>query len=99
MSELFVMELPIDYTKLAPKERRLVREEYVRLQEGNCAHCGKLLIESAADDVMSKPIKTWLFPPNFFKWPVHLHHCHDTGMTIGAVHCRFNAVLWQYHGK
>ena len=40
-----------------------------------------------------------LFPPNFFKWPVHLHHSHDTGMTIGAVHARCNAVLWQYHGE
>ena len=36
---------------------------------------------------------------NFFKWPVHLHHCHDTGMTTGAVHCYCNAVLWQYPGK
>jgi hypothetical protein len=49
--------------------------------------------------VMSKKINVDLFPPNFFKWPVHLHHDHRTGMTIGAVHCRCNAVLWQYHGE
>jgi hypothetical protein len=30
---------------------------------------------------------------------VHLHHSHETGMTIGAVHARCNAVLWQYHGE
>lgn len=99
LNELLGMELPADYTKLTPQERRLVREEYVRQQGGKCAHCGQPLTEAAADDVMSKPIKERLFPPNFFKWPVHLHHCHDTGMTIGAVHCHCNAVLWQYHGK
>lgn len=40
-----------------------------------------------------------LFPPNFFKHPVHLHHDHQTGMTIGAVHNHCNAVLWQYYGE
>jgi hypothetical protein len=40
-----------------------------------------------------------LFPKNFLKWPVHLHHSHDTGMTIGAVHSYCNAVLWQYHNE
>ena len=93
------MKLPANYKNLTQQERRLVREEYVRRQGGKCAHCGQPLSESAADEVMSKHIKTRLFPPNFFKWPVHLHHCHDTGMTIGAVHCHCNAVLWQYHGK
>jgi hypothetical protein len=28
-----------------------------------------------------------------------LHHCHQTGLTIGAVHAKCNAVLWQYHGE
>lgn len=93
------MELPVDYTRLTPQERRFVRGEYVLRQEGKCSHCGQSLTEAAADNVMGKPINTRLFPPNFFKWPVHLHHCHNTGMTIGAVHCHCNAVLWQYYGE
>ena len=40
-----------------------------------------------------------LFPESFFKYPVHLHHSHDTGKTIGAVHAYCNAVLWEYYGQ
>ena len=94
-----VMRLPANYETLTPQERRMVREEYVRRQDGKCAHCGEPLSRSAAKRVMNMPINAKLFPLNFFKWPVHLHHCHGTGMTIGAVHCHCNAVLWQYYGK
>lgn len=93
------MKLPIDYTKLTQQERKLIREEYIKLQEGKCSHCGEPLDKAAARKIMKKQINTKLFPPNFFKYPAHLHHCHDTGMTIGAVHCHCNAVLWQHHGK
>jgi len=93
------MKLPTHYDELTQKERRIVREEYSRLQEFKCAHCGNPLDSQPSDEILSKPINRSLFPPNFFNWPVHLHHCHVTGMTIGAVHCRCNAVLWQYHGK
>jgi hypothetical protein len=91
--------LPVDYRTLAPHERRAVREEYMRIQGGMCAHCGGPLGKPARDDVRAKPILRRLFPRDFFKWPVHLHHCHETGMTIGAVHNHCNAVLWQYHGE
>jgi hypothetical protein len=40
-----------------------------------------------------------LFPRGFLSNPVHLHHCHTTGLTIGAVHSRCNAILWQHHGQ
>lgn len=33
------------------------------------------------------------------RYPVHLQHNHDTGMTEGAVHARCNAVMWQYLGR
>jgi len=93
------MKLPVDYDDLSWIERRLVREEYIKLQNGKCYHCGELLSESASREVMEKPINTRLFPDTFFRWPVHLHHSHETGMTIGAVHCHCNAVLWQYYGE
>lgn len=93
------MKLPVDYTRLNPGERRAVREAYVRLQGGKCHHCGQPLSGPASRAVMGRQINAALFPPSFFKWPVHLHHDHQTGLTIGAVHCHCNAVLWQYHGE
>lgn len=93
------MDLPINYDKASAATRKLVREEYVRLQNGFCYHCGATLKEKAPIRIMKKSVDRRRFPPNFFKWPVHLHHSHDTGMTIGAVHCYCNAVLWQYHNE
>jgi hypothetical protein len=93
------MQLPVNYDKISSAQRRLVREEYVRLQEGKCCHCGQPLDGKASKEMIGKRIDRTLFPPNFFKGPVHLHHAHDTGMTIGAVHAVCNAVLWQYHGE
>lgn len=93
------MKLPVNYDDLTPSQRRLVREEYIKIQDGKCSHCGKHLSQKASDEVMKRKINKSLFPPNFFKHPVHLHHDHDTGMTIGAIHCHCNAVLWQYYGE
>lgn len=93
------MDLPVDYTILSRAQRKKVREEYVRLQEGRCSHCGEALDGPASFEVMEKQINLKIFPKGFLNYPVHLHHCHDTGMTIGAVHCYCNAVLFQYYGK
>jgi len=93
------IDLPADYRELTSFQRRKVREQYASLQAGKCSYCNEPLDGKASDEVMSKEIKTRLFPEHFFKYPVHLHHDHDTGLTIGAVHCHCNAVLWQYHGE
>lgn len=91
--------LPVDYTTLTQIERKKVREEYTRIQEGMCYHCGEGLDRDPRSDIADMYIDERLFPSSFFRWPVHLHHSHKTGMTIGAVHNRCNAVLWQYHGE
>ena len=93
------MKLPIKYSQTHWSVRRDVRNEYVRLQRGLCYHCGSDLDGPPPREVMSKPITRKLFPPNFFKYPVHLHHDHNTDLTIGAVHARCNAVLWEYLGQ
>lgn len=84
------------YDSLNPRQRKALREEYVESQGQRCWYCKKLLTE--------EPNRRWkinwaLFPPNFLKHPVHLHHSHVTGMTIGVVHAYCNAVLWQYEGE
>jgi hypothetical protein len=66
-------------------------------------HCGRSLkgpstYDPSVNDKAPK-IDASLFPPTMFKYPVHLHHNHVTGMTIGAVHALCNAVLWQYLGE
>jgi hypothetical protein len=94
-----IMNLPVNYDELHYTERRAVREEYIDLQGGACCHCGEALSGKPAAKVANKRVNKKLFPKTFFKWPVHLHHNHDTGMTIGAVHNYCNAVLWQYHGE
>ena len=91
--------VPVNYNLLTQKERREIREEYVRLQKGLCAYCGKPLSGEPRKDIAEKPINKDLFPQNMFKYPVHLHHNHKTGMTIGAVHCYCNAVAWEYDGE
>ena len=92
------MELPVNYEKLDWEQRRNVREQYVNIQGGKCYYCQRPLdMPITKEQMKNRPIFKRLFPKNFFKYPVHLHHNHDTGMTIGAVHNYCNAVLWQYH--
>jgi hypothetical protein len=57
------------------------------------------LASRPSNDMLKLEINRKLFPEGFFRWPIHLHHDHTSGMTIGAVHNTCNAVLWQYHGE
>jgi len=93
------MKLPVNYDEIDWKERRLVREEYVKKQNGLCCYCNRPLDGEPAPKIAIKPIKPQLYPEGFFKHPVHLHHNYVTGMTIGAVHAHCNAVLWEYEGE
>ena len=90
---------PQEYHSLEWWERRDLRNRYVAAQGGRCMWCDEPLNKDPADGVMAAQIDWSLFPPNFQKWPVHLQHCHVTGMTEGAVHMRCNAYLWQYEGR
>lgn len=91
--------LPVDYRTLDWQSRKLVREQYVAEQDGRCSHCGGPLSDSPVGPDAAKSVNRKLFPKSFFKYPTHLHHCHKTGLTIGAVHNHCNAVLWQYYGE
>jgi len=93
------MILPKDYTKLSTQERRILREQYVEQQDGNCLYCGCELSSAPPKSITGKEIDWSLFPENFLRYPVHLQHDHVTGITEGAVHAYCNAVMWQYEGK
>jgi len=93
------MNLPAIYEKLTPAKRKQVREQYVELQKGLCHYCGYNLSEKPPAHISEKRITPSLYPPNFFKYPIHLHHSHETGLTLGAVHNYCNAILWEYHDE
>jgi hypothetical protein len=93
------MNLPINYKKATWAERRQARIEYGVLQKGMCQHCGNDLTQEPTKEVMEAPINWKLFPTGFLDYPIHLHHNHVSGLTIGAVHARCNAYLWQFKGE
>jgi hypothetical protein len=93
------MQLPINYDDAHWSRRREARLEYVKLQNNKCWYCKNDLDGWPPGHIQAIRINTTLFPPNFFQHPVHLHHDHNSGMTIGAVHAKCNAVLWQVEGQ
>jgi len=94
-----MFELPAKYGELNPNDKKKVREQYSELQNGLCYFCGKPLTEQPHQTILEAKINPKLYPPNFFKFPVHLHHSHETGLTIGTVHNRCNAYLWEFHNE
>ena len=93
------MDLPVEYDSLSTAKRRLVREQYVKEQEGKCYYCKELLDAVPPERITELRVDWTLFPPFFLKHPIHLQHSHVTGMTEGAVHAYCNAVMWQYEGR
>ena len=94
-----IYTLPINYTKLTQSEGREVRLQYIEQQKGECYYCKCDLNSQPPKNITNKSINWKLFPQGFMKAPIHLQHCHKTGMTEGAVHAYCNAVMWQYEGR
>ena len=61
--------------------------------------CNCNLSEPPPEKITSTWIDWSLFPSNFLKYPIHLQHNHDSGLTEGAVHAYCNAYMWQYEHK
>lgn len=93
------ISLPDHYPSASSARRRMVREQYQELQANRCYHCQRHLQDEPPKNIVFLDVNEELFPKGFFDHPVHLHHDHNTGMTIGAVHAWCNAVLWQFHGE
>lgn len=93
------MELPIKYNQADWKTRRRARLAYIEKQDGKCSFCDCPLDGRPAPDIEAAEIDLSLFPEGFLDNPIHLHHDHFTDLTIGAVHARCNAYLWEYLGE
>lgn len=90
---------PYEYSKLTPLERARLREEYRIRQKDLCQFCKEPLTCLPSTQVRRAKICLNMFPAGFLRNPIHLHHCHHTDLTIGAVHAECNAYLWQYLGE
>jgi hypothetical protein len=99
MSACEAIALPAIYELLDWQERREVRAAYSKQQDGKCYYCKSALTAEPPSRIKSVQINWRRFPRNFLRHPVHLHHDHTTGLTIGAVHALCNAVLWQVEGE
>jgi len=93
------MNLPVEYSQLTWRDRRAVREEYVKRQDGKCFYCQVDIHGEPADWVFDRVVNPTLFPLGFFDHLIHLQHDHDTDLTEGAVHAYCNARMWQYEGR
>jgi len=95
------MIAPMVYADIPVALRRTIREQYARQQRGLCFHCKESLDAPPPKRITAKKIDWSKFPRGrgFLMWPQHLHHSHETGLTIGTVHAYCNAVLFQYHGE
>lgn len=93
------MKLPVNYNEITPRTRAKVRLQYSEEQNGKCYYCESDLTGNPSIMAMITNVNRELFPKNFYDHPVHLHHDHNTGLTLGAVHCHCNAILWQFHGE
>lgn len=87
------------YHEMTPAERRQERHRRVEAQNNLCHHCKAPLDGEPAEEIVKAEITREFFPENFFRYPIHLHHCHRTGKIIGVVHARCNAWLWEYKGE
>ena len=93
------MKLPVNYDKLTWQQRREVRLEYVRQQKNKCWYCARSLDGDPPFFIKNKPLTLYRFPEGFLDRPIHLHHDHKTGMTLGAVHAICNGHLFEYYGE
>ena len=93
------LSIPAKYSSLTQVERRKIRERYCKLQNDNCYYCNSSLESDPLAHIQQKYINMKLFPKGFLNHPIHLHHSHKTDLTLGAVHARCNAILWQYHNE
>ena len=87
------------YKEMDWLQRKRLRLKYIEVQENKCMWCGNSLSYYPTKEILETPIDETLFPKNMFDHPIHLQHCHKTGLTEWAVHARCNAVMRQYYNR
>jgi hypothetical protein len=93
---------PQRYSDLNKSQRRKCREQYVEHCRGRCLYCDEPLNEKPHEYVRAKATSnTWAGLPGgrkgFLSNLIHLHHDHETGLTLAAIHALCNAHSWHYY--
>lgn len=87
------------YSKMTPNDRRNLREQMARAQGDECWYCTAPLYMTPPVHIGNYKYNKRSFPPNMLKYPVHLHHDHETDICLGAVHAKCNVYMWEVEGK
>jgi hypothetical protein len=93
---------PQRYSDLNTSQRRKLRENYVVHFQGRCIYCDEPLNDKPHEFVRAKATSIWW--PNlpggrkgFLSNSVHLHHDHETDLTLGPVHALCNAHSYHFY--
>lgn len=87
------------YSEMTSNDRRSLRERMERAQGGECWYCSTPLYMSPPSHIENYKYNKRIFPPNMLKYPVHLHHDHETDACLGAVHAKCNVYMWEVEGQ
>ena len=93
---------PQRYRDLNTNQRRKLRDEYVEHFRGRCLYCG-LKLDGKPSRIVRDSVDEieWDDLPGgkegFLSNPIHLHHDHGTGLTLGPVHALCNAHSWHFY--
>lgn len=106
---LLTLPMPYDELRRNWRKKRFVRDAYRAFQDDACCICGGLLAPygdapkktrenlEILEAVIGKGEAINL--SKLQRWPTHLHHNHETGLTVGAAHGACNIWLWISEGK
>lgn len=89
------MNLPVNYDELHFSQRRVVRERYVELQKGLCAHCGEPLNGAAHKDVL----KNQLIKNSFQNLSLSGPCIYIIVMKLGSLLGQFIVTAMQFYGS
>ena len=87
------LELPTKYSSLSGERLSAVKEAYICLQRERCWLCGNNLYELSKYLVDNPKLMPLCGNELAERYPLHLHHDHDTGLTLGVTHAECNIII------
>ena len=89
----YKLELPTKYSSLSGERLSAVKEAYICLQRERCWLCGNNLWGLPKYIVENPKLMALCFNKLAEQMPYHLHHDHDTGLTLGVTHAECNIII------